>query len=139
MTDLAHIDRALSEIGVAPANVGDLVTRYGERDRSLARVDDVLRALGAGVTPIESPKPTATRSVPAPAASPSSRPRRNLLDEELDPNEFPQTVPPPAPVAEPTLAAREDATEDGFELLVEDEDILEIDDDDDVQGSDEQG
>ena len=44
---------------------------------------------------------------------------KNLLDEALDPDEFPQTIPPPPPSDEP---------EEGFELLVDDDEILDIDD-----------
>lgn len=146
MTNLSDIDRELGALGAPRADVANLVARYGEQDRSLARIDDALLALGAGVTLTGLPAPNVARAVPrtpargeapavqahAPTASAVKSRARNLLDDELDPSEFPQTVPPAAPdapAAQPATA-REDATEDGFELLVEDDDILEIEDDD---------
>lgn len=143
MTDLSDIDRELGALGAPRADIASLVTRYGEQDRSLARIDDALLALGAGVTLTGFAAPpvprTATRDQAARAQAAEPRGAvvaksraRNLLDEELDPSEFPQTVPPPPPDATDAqpAAEREDATEDGFELLVEDDDILEIEDDD---------
>lgn len=143
MTDLSDIDRELGALGAPRADIATLVARYGEQDRSLARIDDALRALGAGVTltgvaapqvPRTTTREQAARARPAEPTGPvvAKSKARNLLDEELDPSEFPQTVPPPPPDAEDTqpAQAREDATEDGFELLVEDDDILEIEDDD---------
>jgi hypothetical protein len=135
-------------------DLAEVVSRYGEGDRSLARIDEALRALGAGVTlagvaaPViervrrsSAPAPTIakaeSRPAPAPAPAPAARARtRNQLDEELDPNEFPQTVPPPAPDADARAA---DATEEGFELLVEDDDLLLEEDDDDTQVTPEPG
>lgn len=143
MADLGEIDRALRDLGAARGDVEQLVARYGPKDRSLANVDEALRALGAGVTLVGVGAPSASpraQTDPQPAASPRAR-MRSLLDEELDPSEFPQTIPPPAPAAEEPEAARGDQTEDGFELLVDDEDILEIEDDDlqQVDGSDDEG
>jgi hypothetical protein len=128
MTDLREIDRQLDALGQVHADVADLVARYGERDRSLARADEALRELGAGVTVSGYAAPdlgVAVGDAP-PAAEPPPRVRmRDLLDQELDPKEFPQTHPPPPPGAEV------EATEDeGFELLVGDDDIMEIEDDD---------
>jgi hypothetical protein len=45
-----------------------------------------------------------------------------LLDQDLDPNDFPRTEPPPAEQA----AAAE--SEDDFEMLIEDDEIIELDD-----------
>lgn len=144
MTNLTDIDRELGNLGASRTDIASLVERYGEQDRSLARVDDALLALGAGVTltgfaaPAVPERRQGASERPARvqeerrSAPPAQARSRNLLDEELDPSEFPQTVPPPPPDAggsEPATA-HEDATEDGFELLVEDDDILEIEDDD---------
>jgi len=232
MPDYERIDRELAAIGSVPEAVQPLLDEYGQRDRSLENVDQVLAALHEGRDPgstppepgIERPsflplgwdaerhsdpgaepaavvaserdevtvntgapeeivaspasasahaqepnedaEPIDTQQAsppppveePAPGHSPSlghqsmhrsSRPPRPdiaaLLDEELDPREFPSTHPPPArasvPASTPLLpipsssrpplssSSPAEAEEADFELLVDDDDILEIDED----------
>jgi hypothetical protein len=54
---------------------------------------------------------------------------RQLLDRELDPREFPSS-PPQRNSTTPPVAADDAAEEDDFEMLIEDEEILEIQEDD---------
>ena len=131
MADLNDIDRELGTLGALRSDIADLVARYGQEDRSLAHVDDALRAVGAGVTltGFAAPAvraPDGARPLDAPRSEPPAKFRmRDLLDQELDPKEFPQTVPPPPPGAE-----AQSSDDEGFELLVGDDDILEVEDDD---------
>jgi hypothetical protein len=56
---------------------------------------------------------------------------RALLDQEIDPNDFPSER-PPRRSSRPVAAAPEQAgqgDEDGVEMLLEDDEILEIEDD----------
>ena len=68
-----------------------------------------------------------TRVAPADDAETGRRPSMEaLLDQHLDPDDFPKTPPPPAASEDEATAA----DEDDFELLIEDEEILEVEDDD---------
>jgi hypothetical protein len=69
MTELADIDRQLDELGPVPEDLGELLARYGEDDRSGQHLDSLLSSLGQGV---EEPAVAAlgVESVPAPAAPP---------------------------------------------------------------------
>ena len=132
MANLSDIDRQLNALGGARPDLEDLVARYGEGDRSLVHVDDALRSLGAGVTltgfAAPSPRGQDVRSSETSRSEPPAKVRmRDLLDQELDPKEFPQTVPPPPPDVGAEARPPDD---EGFELLVGDDDILEVEDDD---------
>jgi hypothetical protein len=49
-----------------------------------------------------------------------------LLEQDLDPSDFPRTEPPPSTLAAEQAAAPE--SEDDFEMLIEDDEIIELDD-----------
>jgi hypothetical protein len=55
MPDFARIDRELAAIGRVPEAVQPLLDEYGQRDRSLENVDQVLEALREGRAPSSSP------------------------------------------------------------------------------------
>lgn len=61
MPDFARIDRELAAIGTVPEAVQPLLDLYGQRDRSLENVDQVLEALREGREPTSSPPDTIER------------------------------------------------------------------------------
>jgi hypothetical protein len=137
MADLDTIDAQLDELRAVPDDLDELIARYGERDRSLERIDDVLAMLATGSKPRTVPPLGATPSqppvfVPAsvrPLARMSSRPPPRAMSEpapaaptaasapapklvDYDALFGPETVPPglaamqssPVPAPEPALA-----------------------------------
>jgi hypothetical protein len=104
-----------------------------------ARVDaDTEALLGESAASNVDAETDALLSEPPPPAASSQPPHQTdisqLLEAELDPSEFPQTPmsPPSLPAAaKPRAPSQPDLDEEGFELLVDDDDILEIVEDDD--------
>jgi hypothetical protein len=94
MPDFERIDRELAAIGRVPEAVQPLLDQYGQRDRSLENVDQVLTALKDGREPTSSP--------PEPER-PSFLPLGWDADRKSDPGE-------PAPVVMSERLEREEIT-----------------------------
>jgi hypothetical protein len=119
--------------GTAPAPRGSAPMPPVEEEPATQEHEPAMSRAPASAWPNASTRPS---SVPAPTSTPAPAPvesLRSLLDRELDPNEFPATPSRPAPAGEPATEAEESAEsadDDDFELLIEDEEILEIQEDD---------
>lgn len=116
MADLDSIDAELDELRAVPDNLDELIARYGERDRSLERIDDVLSALAAGSRPRSVPPLGATASEPPVFVPASVRPsaRASSLPPAM-PSRPPSR--PAAPVEEPAAAPEDPAAAIDYEAL----------------------
>lgn len=127
MADLDTIDGLLDELRAVPDNLDELIARYGEADRTLERLDDVLAALASGTRPRTVPPLGATPSQPPvfipssvrPGSRMSSRPPRAksqpapavvAVAQPKSPVDYdalfgPETVPPRVPSVQPLVPA----------------------------------
>jgi hypothetical protein len=126
MPDFSEIDRQLDALGRVPEDVAGLLARNLGENRSPAALDQLLAALGSAPAPeARVPNLEALSDFP-PSQPPASE---SNLPQASDTQEFPR--PPSTPV--PAAGVASDAAssdDDDFEMLIEDEEILEIQEDD---------
>jgi hypothetical protein len=127
MPDMTEIDRQLDALGRVPDDIQGLLARNLGGNRSPAALDRMLHELGGSFTTASYPPPARTPTpVPAPVASATHGTQ-----------EFPFGINAPTQSIVEALT-NEDADDaeiqtsedDDFEMLIEDEEILEIQEDD---------
>jgi hypothetical protein len=138
MPDFAEIDRQLQALGEVPRDIPGLLARNLGQDRSRAALDQMLQALsGLAVWPAA---PSAWPDAPITTTTPMPTPVPVAPTPVFHDANFKAAfeIHPPPSADEPALPASvldadaplETSDEDDFEMLIEDEEILEIQEDD---------